>query len=87
MSPTAPKTPAAKAPAKRTPAAAKATAAKAAPAAKAAKPGEANSLTNEHILLTGATGFVGQAILERLLSSFPHTTVSTLVRPKGSVSG
>ncbi|MFT4235042.1 MAG: SDR family oxidoreductase [Microbacterium sp.] len=40
-------------------------------------------LEGAHILLTGATGFVGQAILERLLSSFTDTTVSVLVRPKG----
>lgn len=46
-----------------------------------------DTLTNEHILLTGATGFVGQAILERLLSSFPDTRISTLIRPKGSVTG
>ena len=51
---------------------------------KTARPGE---LTNQHVLLTGATGFVGQAILERLLSTFPDTRISTLIRPKGSVSG
>ncbi len=79
-------TPAARPPAKKTPAARTAPATKA-PAAKAAKPGEAKSLTNEHILLTGATGFVGQAILERLLSTFPDTTIATLIRPKGSVAG
>jgi len=40
-----------------------------------------------HVLLTGGTGFVGQAILERLLSSHPDTTVSLLIRTKGSTSG
>jgi fatty acyl-CoA reductase len=44
-------------------------------------------LTTEHIFLTGATGFVGQAVLERLLSSFPETRISLLIRPKGSNSG
>jgi HAD superfamily hydrolase (TIGR01490 family) len=41
-------------------------------------------LTDEHIFLTGATGFVGQAILERLLASHPATRISILVRAKGS---
>ena len=43
-------------------------------------------LTDEHVFLTGGTGFVGQAILERLLSSHPGTRVSVLVRGKGSQS-
>ena len=45
------------------------------------------TLTNEHIFLTGGTGFVGQAILERLLSSHPATRITVLVRGKGSQSG
>src|SRR5664279_2288436 len=45
------------------------------------------ALTTEHVFLTGATGFVGQAILERLLSSHPGTRISILVRGKGSISG
>ncbi|GAB3808997.1 HAD-IB family hydrolase [Humibacter antri] len=40
-----------------------------------------------HVLLTGGTGFLGQAVLERLLSGHPQTTISILVRPKGSTSG
>ena len=43
-------------------------------------------LGNARILLTGATGFVGQAILERLLASHPGTTITVLVRPKGTIS-
>ncbi|MDM4761768.1 SDR family oxidoreductase [Galbitalea sp. SE-J8] len=48
---------------------------------------ERAGLTNEHVFLTGATGFVGQAILERLLSSYPGTRISLLVRQKGSTGG
>ncbi|WP_211239816.1 SDR family oxidoreductase [Jiangella gansuensis] len=40
-----------------------------------------------HVLLTGATGFVGQAVLEKLLSSYPGTRVSVLVRRRGALSG
>lgn len=40
-----------------------------------------------HVLLTGATGFVGQAVLERLLVSHPDTRVSVLVRGKAGQSG
>ena len=40
-----------------------------------------------HVLLTGATGFVGQAILERLLVSRPETRVTVLIRPRGRVTG
>jgi len=40
------------------------------------------SLGSAHVLLTGGTGFVGQAILERLLSTHPDTTVTLLIRPK-----
>ncbi|MFC7430798.1 MULTISPECIES: HAD-IB family hydrolase [unclassified Agrococcus] len=45
-----------------------------------------HDLGDAHVLLTGATGFVGQAILERLLATFPSTTVSILVRGKGDES-
>lgn len=47
----------------------------------------ARILTNEHVFLTGGTGFVGQAILERLLSSHPDTRITVLVRGKGSQTG
>lgn len=43
-------------------------------------------LGNARILLTGGTGFVGQAILERLLSSHPGTTILVLARPRGALS-
>jgi HAD superfamily hydrolase (TIGR01490 family) len=43
-------------------------------------------LSGSHVLLTGATGFVGQAVLEKLLSSYPTTRVSILVRPRGGQS-
>ena len=47
----------------------------------------ADPLGGAHVLLTGATGFLGQALLEKLLSSYPDTTVSLLVRGRGSSSG
>ncbi|MEU1621208.1 SDR family oxidoreductase [Streptomyces sp. NPDC005722] len=44
-------------------------------------------LGSAHVLLTGATGFVGQAVLERLLSDHPATRIALLVRGKGSQTG
>jgi alcohol-forming fatty acyl-CoA reductase len=43
-------------------------------------------LAGSHVLLTGATGFLGQATLERLLASYPDTRVSVLIRPRGERS-
>jgi alcohol-forming fatty acyl-CoA reductase len=40
-------------------------------------------LAGSHVLLTGATGFLGQAILERCLASYPDTRISVLIRPRG----
>ncbi|TQL55108.1 HAD-IB family hydrolase [Subtercola boreus] len=44
-------------------------------------------LEGQHIMLTGATGFVGQAILEKLLADYPTTRMTLLIRPKGSLTG
>ncbi|SNS94279.1 SDR family oxidoreductase [Actinacidiphila glaucinigra] len=44
-------------------------------------------LGTAHVLLTGATGFVGQAVLERLLTDHPATRISLLVRGKGGQTG
>ncbi|MCD1287573.1 MULTISPECIES: HAD-IB family hydrolase [unclassified Brevibacterium] len=38
-------------------------------------------------LLTGATGFLGQAVLQALLESDPHVRITALVRPRGDRSG
>ncbi len=43
-------------------------------------------LTGAHVLLTGATGFLGQATLEKLLDDYPDTRVSVLIRRRGSTS-
>ncbi|WP_168583716.1 SDR family oxidoreductase [Gephyromycinifex aptenodytis] len=41
---------------------------------------------SRNVLLTGVTGFLGQALLERLLDN-PNTTVHVLIRPRRGVSG
>ncbi|MFT2015353.1 HAD-IB family hydrolase [Streptomyces sp. 796.1] len=41
------------------------------------------SLKGAHVLLTGATGFIGQAVLERLLADHPDTRVTLLMRGRG----
>lgn len=44
-------------------------------------------LAGRRVFLTGVTGFVGEALLERLLSDFPDTRVVALVRPRGGQDG
>ncbi|MFT4081636.1 MAG: HAD-IB family hydrolase [Nocardioides sp.] len=44
-------------------------------------------LAGQHVLLTGVTGFVGEALLHLLLTEVPEVRLSVLVRPKGTISG
>lgn len=44
------------------------------------------ALAGRRLLLTGATGFVGEALLERVLSELPGTSVVLLVRGRGGAS-
>ena len=41
-------------------------------------------LAGQHLLLTGVTGFVGEALLQRLLAEVPEARITVLVRPRGS---
>ncbi|WP_028651567.1 HAD-IB family hydrolase [Nocardioides halotolerans] len=50
-------------------------------------PSVAERLAGQHVLLTGVTGFVGEALLHLMLTEVPDVRVSVLVRPKGSTSG
>lgn len=43
-------------------------------------------LEGQHVLLTGVTGFVGEALLHLLLREVPGVRVTVLVRPKGSTT-
>lgn len=56
------------------------------PACPQPAPGQNDELAGAHVLLTGVTGFVGQAMLERLLSSYPETRICVLIRPRGGRS-
>ncbi len=47
----------------------------------------ADRLDGTKILLTGVTGFVGEALLHLLLTQVPGCSVAVLVRPKGSAGG
>jgi HAD superfamily hydrolase (TIGR01490 family) len=44
-------------------------------------------LAGRTVLVTGVTGFVGEALLHRLLTQVPGVTVAPLVRPKGTTTG
>ena len=44
-------------------------------------------LSGRRILLTGVTGFVGEALLQRMLTDLPETVPVLLVRPKAGQSG
>src|SRR5690606_14007595 len=43
-------------------------------------------LEHAHVLVTGATGFVGQAVVEKPLSAYPSTRISIPVRPRGDLT-
>ncbi|WP_343910045.1 HAD-IB family hydrolase [Nocardioides aquiterrae] len=43
-------------------------------------------LDGQHVLLTGVTGFVGEALLHLLLTEVPGARLTVLVRPKGSTT-
>ncbi|HVM14780.1 MAG TPA: HAD-IB family hydrolase [Egibacteraceae bacterium] len=45
------------------------------------------ALAGRRVLVTGVTGFIGQAVLERLLADLPETEVVVLVRPRSSRTG
>lgn len=45
------------------------------------------ALAGRHVLVTGVTGFLGQAVLERLLAEMSDTRVTVLVRPRRGSSG
>ena len=44
-------------------------------------------LAGKNVLVTGVTGFLGQAVLERLLGEFPETRITLLVRPQLGSTG
>ena len=46
-----------------------------------------DALDGKRIMLTGVTGFVGQALLARVLTDLPGTTMVLLVRPRGGATG
>ena len=44
-------------------------------------------LAGKNVFVTGVTGFLGQAVFERLLLDFPETRVTLLVRPQLGSTG
>jgi alcohol-forming fatty acyl-CoA reductase len=47
---------------------------------------ELRLLDGVHVLLTGGTGFLGQAMLEKLLSAYPTVRISLLIRARRGVA-
>ncbi|GAB3926219.1 HAD-IB family hydrolase [Kribbella albertanoniae] len=47
----------------------------------------ADKLQDKKVLVTGITGFVGEALLHRMIGDLPGTTVVAIIRPKGSMTG
>src|SRR5919106_10816 len=47
----------------------------------------AESLAGKNVLVTGVTGFLGQAVFERLLKDFAESRITLLVRPQLGSSG
>jgi alcohol-forming fatty acyl-CoA reductase len=50
------------------------------------RPRIAETLAGKRLLMTGVTGFVGEALLERLLHDLPETQVVVVVRARGGQS-
>src|SRR5690625_2833067 len=48
---------------------------------------EGDPLDGAHIFLTGVTGFIGQALLEKLLTAYPTTRITVLIRPRKGMAG
>jgi alcohol-forming fatty acyl-CoA reductase len=44
------------------------------------RPSIRDALSDKHVLITGVTGFLGAALLERILSELPNTRITVLVR-------
>lgn len=55
-------------------------------AATSDKVTQVSDLGDAHVFITGVTGFVGQAVLEKLLSTYPDTRMTLLVRPRGALT-
>ncbi|MEU4193732.1 HAD-IB family hydrolase [Kribbella sp. NPDC026611] len=47
----------------------------------------AEKLKDKKVLVTGVTGFIGEALLHRIIGELPGTTVAVIIRPKGSMTG
>ena len=45
------------------------------------------ALAGKHVLLTGVTGFVGEALLQLLLAELPEVRLTLLIRPQGTTGG